>query len=109
MFDGTDGDNKKRPNSKLGLILGGVTGISAIALLGLSYPFVVPAFRKICLPYLPATDVQVINVMKLLNKVGGRNVIDLGSGDGRIVSIKKKPSTPIIIINYFNIRIRYLE
>ena len=48
-------------------------------------PFVSPALRRICLPYVPATTTQVSNVMKA---VKGRNgqLIDLGSGDGRIVS-----------------------
>jgi hypothetical protein len=39
------------------------------------------------LPYVPASTQQVENVMKALAKshAGGRKLIDLGSGDGRIV------------------------
>ena len=39
------------------------------------------------LPYVPASTKQVENVMKALsnNSVKGKKLIDLGSGDGRIV------------------------
>lgn len=47
-------------------------------------PFVSPAFRKICLPYVPATNQQVQNVLQALKGRSG-SLIDLGSGDGRIV------------------------
>uniref|UniRef100_A0AAY5KN69 Protein FAM173A n=1 Tax=Esox lucius TaxID=8010 RepID=A0AAY5KN69_ESOLU len=47
-----------------------------------------PGFRKVPLrlqvPYLPASRIQVQNVMKLLSGRKG-NLVDLGSGDGRIV------------------------
>lgn len=46
-------------------------------------PFVSPALRKICLPYVPATTAQVENVFKALAGRKG-SLIDLGSGDGRI-------------------------
>jgi len=49
-------------------------------------PFINPAFRKICLPYVPATHQQIINVMQALKGRTG-SLIDLGSGDGRIVSM----------------------
>ncbi|KAG1668355.1 Protein N-lysine methyltransferase FAM173B [Nymphon striatum] len=71
--------------SKLGYLLAGITGFGAVSLLGLSLPFVLPAFRRICLPYVPATDIQVKNVLKFLRKSKGSSVVDLGSGDGRIV------------------------
>lgn len=47
-------------------------------------PFVSPALRKYCLPYIPATDTQIENVLKALSGKSGK-LIDLGSGDGRIV------------------------
>lgn len=50
------------------------------------FPFVSPAFRKICLPYVPATHQQIKNVIRALSGRSG-SLIDLGSGDGRIVSI----------------------
>lgn len=66
-------------------------GVSAIAL-----PFVTPAFRKFKLPYLPATQKQIENVFKCINYIVSKDLvlanqnkplrlIDLGSGDGRIV------------------------
>ncbi|KYM93690.1 hypothetical protein ALC62_15676, partial [Cyphomyrmex costatus] len=59
---------------------GGIaTAISVVC-----YPFVSPAFRKICLPYVPATRQQIKNVIRALNDRSG-SLIDLGSGDGRIV------------------------
>lgn len=62
--------------------IGGIaTAISVVC-----FPFVSPAFRKICLPYVPATCQQVKNVIRALNGRSG-SLIDLGSGDGRIVSM----------------------
>nr|CAI5844422.1 unnamed protein product [Callosobruchus analis] len=60
--------------------LGGV----AIGLTAICAPFVSPALRKFCLPYIPATSEQINNI---LNALKGRTgtVVDLGSGDGRIV------------------------
>ncbi|XP_053550754.1 adenine nucleotide translocase lysine N-methyltransferase [Bombina bombina] len=47
-----------------------------------------PGFRKVPLklqvPYMPASAKQVTNVMKLLKGRSGK-IVDLGSGDGRIV------------------------
>ena len=57
----------------------------AIALSVICAPFVAPAFRKVCLPYVPATTNQVNNVLRALKGRSG-NIVDLGSGDGRIVS-----------------------
>lgn len=71
-------------SSKLGLYLLGITGGIATAISVICVPFVSPAFRKICLPYVPATTQQVHNVLKALEGRSG-SLIDLGSGDGRIV------------------------
>lgn len=63
-------------------LLGGIaTAISVVC-----FPFISPAFRKICLPYVPATHQQIKNVIQALNGRSG-SLIDLGSGDGRIVSM----------------------
>ncbi|KAH6938912.1 hypothetical protein HPB50_014837 [Hyalomma asiaticum] len=63
-----------------------VTGCSAVGILAVAVPFLSPALRKICLPYLPATDAQVRNVSSLLRRRRRCSaVVDLGSGDGRIV------------------------
>lgn len=69
-----------------GLLAVGAFAATGIGLLVGCAPFILPALRKVCLPYVPATDNQVRNVMKCLKKRKG-SVIDLGSGDGRIVSI----------------------
>eukprot|EP00041_Stephanoeca_diplocostata_P023517 m.579550 g.579550 ORF g.579550 m.579550 type:complete len:159 (+) comp22314_c1_seq50:191-667(+) len=67
-------------------------GIAAAGLFGLGavfWPFVSPALRgKFCLPYLPATTEQVNNVvtaLRLRAPTPTSRVIDLGSGDGRLV------------------------
>lgn len=61
-----------------------ITGGIAAGLTIICVPFVSPALRKYCLPYIPATDTQVNNVFKALGSRKGK-LIDLGSGDGRIV------------------------
>lgn len=49
-------------------------------------PFVSPALRRVCLPYVPATTSQVNNVLLALRGRHG-SLLDLGSGDGRIVRL----------------------
>ncbi|KAK8734668.1 hypothetical protein OTU49_005925 [Cherax quadricarinatus] len=77
-----------KSNSKsgryLGLALVGITGGVAVTLSVIAAPFIAPALRKICLPYVPATTTQVNNVLKALTGRSG-SLVDLGSGDGRIV------------------------
>ncbi|XP_066961979.1 ATP synthase subunit C lysine N-methyltransferase isoform X1 [Macrobrachium rosenbergii] len=70
--------------SNIGLALVGITGGAAVALSVIAAPFVTPALRKVCLPYVPATTEQVNNVLRALRGRSGR-LVDLGSGDGRIV------------------------
>ncbi|XP_060134147.1 ATP synthase subunit C lysine N-methyltransferase isoform X2 [Zootoca vivipara] len=67
-----------------GLLVTGVIGGSLVALYAVATPFIAPALRKHCLPYVPATSKQVENVLRMLK---GRNgpLVDIGSGDGRIV------------------------
>lgn len=62
------------------VILGGIS----IALSIICYPFISPALRKVCLPYVPATNLQIQNVLHVIKGRKGK-LIDLGSGDGRIV------------------------
>lgn len=68
-----------------GLLVTGVIGGTLVALYSVATPFIAPALRRHCLPYVPATSKQVENVLKMLK---GRNgpLVDIGSGDGRIVS-----------------------
>ncbi|RZF40856.1 hypothetical protein LSTR_LSTR003366 [Laodelphax striatellus] len=75
---------KSKSLSTLGTTLACLTGGAAVLLTVISAPFVSPALRRICLPYVPATNAQVQNVLKALVGRKGR-LVDLGSGDGRIV------------------------
>jgi len=92
MSDTTLQEELNRPSSgtrpkltKTGKILLAVTGASFVGVFAATLPFVLPAARRICLPYVPATTAQVDNVMLLLSRRKPGRLIDLGSGDGRIV------------------------
>uniref|UniRef100_A0A915DKX6 Xenotropic and polytropic retrovirus receptor 1 n=1 Tax=Ditylenchus dipsaci TaxID=166011 RepID=A0A915DKX6_9BILA len=68
-------------------ISAGAMGITALAI-----PFITPAFRRVCIPYVPASDAQMNNVVKLIQSLSKQTaqiepIIDLGSGDGRIVTL----------------------
>lgn len=75
----------RRSRSRLGLVITGVIGGSLVALYAVATPFVAPALRKVCLPFVPATATQVENVLRVLRARSG-TLVDIGSGDGRIVS-----------------------
>ncbi|CAH1774972.1 unnamed protein product [Owenia fusiformis] len=77
-------ENKGGKLTKTGVVLLGISGGIFGVIYAVTTPFVLPAFRRICLPYVPATTTQVNNVMKLLMGRTGK-VVDLGSGDGRLV------------------------
>ena len=84
-----------KPISKTGLILAGITGGAALTLSAICLPFVTPALRRYCLPYVPATNQQVENVLKALSKSNKHHpntqkLVDIGSGDGRIVIASAK-------------------
>ena len=75
------------PPKRAGLIIAGLVGGAGLAITSICVPFVLPALRKVCLPYVPATTIQLANVSRA---VQGRHVahptlVDIGSGDGRIV------------------------
>ncbi|KAJ8711320.1 hypothetical protein PYW07_008562 [Mythimna separata] len=61
-----------------------VTGGLAVGVSIICIPFTVPALRKVCLPYVPATTEQLLGVSKALAGRSGK-LLDVGSGDGRIV------------------------
>ncbi|XP_063312978.1 ATP synthase subunit C lysine N-methyltransferase-like [Pelobates fuscus] len=71
-------------NYRLPWIASGMT-VSSYALWAI---FVLPGFRKVPwklkVPFLPSSKHQTANVVKLLNGRKGR-LVDLGSGDGRLV------------------------
>ncbi|XP_044763129.1 ATP synthase subunit C lysine N-methyltransferase [Coccinella septempunctata] len=78
-------NEKKTPiSTTTGQVILGITGGIALGLTLVSSSFVRPAFRKYCLPYIPATDEQIKNVLTALKNRRGL-LLDLGSGDGRIV------------------------
>ena len=56
------------------------TGGVAVGLSVVCYSFVAPAFRRICLPYVPATTEQVSNVLKFLPRNNPKRLLDIGSG-----------------------------
>ncbi|CAG5044267.1 unnamed protein product [Parnassius apollo] len=70
--------------SSKGKILLFVTGGLAVGVSVACMPFISPALRKVCLPYVPATTNQLAGVSKALIGRNGR-LLDVGSGDGRIV------------------------
>ncbi|XP_022647440.1 protein FAM173B-like isoform X1 [Varroa destructor] len=72
--------------SQIGLIAATATGGVATGLLAICGPFLAPAFRRICLPYVPATNTQVSNVVHVLRGRRCKSIVDLGSGDGRVVN-----------------------
>ncbi|KAJ8981872.1 hypothetical protein NQ317_008219 [Molorchus minor] len=67
-----------------GKFLVGITGGAALGLTVICAPFVTPALRRYCLPYVPATNEQIANILTALKGRKG-SLLDLGSGDGRIV------------------------
>ncbi|XP_073411813.1 ATP synthase subunit C lysine N-methyltransferase isoform X1 [Dendrobates tinctorius] len=71
-------------NKRWGLVATGVVGGTLLALYAVATPFVSPALRKICLPFVPATEIQMENIFKMLMFRSG-TFVDIGSGDGRIV------------------------
>ena len=86
-FVSADSNSPPKPRSSFGLAA--FAAVSAITggLVAVSVPFILPAFRKVCLPYVPATENQVKHVAKALGRLSTRNsqtVAEIGSGDGRI-------------------------
>ena len=85
--------------SKFGLYATMGLGVVAIGFSIATIPFLTPAMRKHTLPYIPATPKQIKNVFKsiklysnskniantLPTKTNSPKLVDLGSGDGRIV------------------------
>lgn len=78
----TSGSSIKK---RIGFIVTCALGGSLVALYAVAGPFVAPALRNICLPFVPATNTQVKNVLSVLRSRSG-TLVDIGSGDGRIVS-----------------------
>merc|ERR1719228_1808211 len=77
------------PPKNVGLILAGIVGGAGLAITTICVPFVLPALRAVCLPYVPATTTQLANVSKALlgstRSSTHPSLVDIGSGDGRVV------------------------
>ncbi|CAF1421981.1 unnamed protein product [Adineta steineri] len=77
---------EEKDSKTFGRILLGIFG--GVGLTVLCIPFVTPALRRHALPYVPATREQLDNIFNLLKQYSTkqrRHLVDLGSGDGRIV------------------------
>ncbi|MFH4977133.1 hypothetical protein AB6A40_003842 [Gnathostoma spinigerum] len=71
-----------------GTFVTGALGAGAVVLTAVTVPFVLPAFRRVCIPFVPATTQQIKNVLMALSKCNNlKSLVDLGSGDGRVVSL----------------------
>lgn len=78
--------NSQPKSSYVGKVLVGACGFAAIGISIVCFPFVSPAFRRFTLPFVPATDNQIKNIFSLLPKnPANKKLLDIGSGDGRIV------------------------
>ena len=74
------------------MVVAGVAGAVGVGISLVAIPFVTPALRRVCIPYVPATPAQLANVSRALaldEKPAESKgpLVDLGSGDGRVVSI----------------------
>jgi len=78
--------NVSSTTRRVGLIATGVLCGSLVALYAAAAPFVAPALRRVCLPFVPATPAQVDAVLGALRTRSGP-LVDIGSGDGRIVRV----------------------
>ncbi|XP_025723260.1 ATP synthase subunit C lysine N-methyltransferase isoform X3 [Callorhinus ursinus] len=74
--------------SSWGFLFTGIIGGTLVAVYAVATPFLMPALRKICLPFVPATTKQIENVVKMLHCRRG-SLVDIGSGDGRIVTFSQ--------------------
>lgn len=72
--------------SHRGKIMLGASGAVFAGISALLVPFVFPGLRKIALPFIPASAAQIQNVLTALRGRSG-SLLDIGSGDGRIVSV----------------------
>ncbi|CAI2727140.1 unnamed protein product [Schistosoma spindalis] len=78
-------------------------GITTVTSCYIFWSFISPAFRKMCLPFLPATSTQLDNTCKLLEYAQSQksdkslgSIIDLGSGDGRVlIDLLSRPTLKI--------------
>lgn len=72
--------------SNRGLVAAAIFGVTGFLTMAISVPFILPALRKHCLPYVPATELQLANLVRAFRQYSksGDSFLDIGSGDGRI-------------------------
>ena len=73
-----------RRRRRFGIGVACAIGGAGLGLTLVAVPFVLPALRRYCLPYVPATPEHIEYVLLRLKGRTGK-VVDLGSGDGRLV------------------------
>lgn len=85
-------EGKKRNTSNAGLKVALALGTCGLTIVAITFPFVMPAFRKYCLPYLPATTQQLTNLSSAFNRhaIKDKPFLDIGSGKGDIVLLAAK-------------------
>lgn len=88
-----ESENLKKSN--WGFLLTGIIGGALVTVYAVATPFITPALRKVCLPFVPATSKQIENVVKMLQHRRG-SLVDIGSGDGRIVIAAAKEGFPAV-------------
>lgn len=83
-----DGNEEEKTKAYGGLVTLGIVGAVAVAINVISVPFLTPAFRRLGVPYIPATHRQIVCILRHLKTDKRRpwpSMVDLGSGDGRVV------------------------
>lgn len=85
-------DQHRKSHGRVGLLAAGTLGAAGLVLVALTTPFLLPALRRHCLPYVPATNDQLANLKGAFTKHSskGDRFLDIGSGDGRICRLASK-------------------
>uniref|UniRef100_A0A1I8AV11 Xenotropic and polytropic retrovirus receptor 1 n=1 Tax=Steinernema glaseri TaxID=37863 RepID=A0A1I8AV11_9BILA len=67
------------------MVVAGSLAATAVGITALTVPFVTPALRRVCIPYVPATPRQIDHVLRVIKRCETPGpLVDLGSGDGRV-------------------------
>jgi hypothetical protein len=84
----TSDPHTREPRRTPPLLATVIFGGALVGVGSMFWPFLAPAMRRIALPYIPASGEQVANVVKALKlrpRLQGARMVDVGSGDGRLV------------------------
>ncbi|XP_074652963.1 ATP synthase subunit C lysine N-methyltransferase-like isoform X2 [Tubulanus polymorphus] len=96
LFGNDDPKKDTKKISKRGWLILSVSGVAFGTFYAVATPFVMPALRKICLPYVPATSKQVRNVIKLLKSsscstASAKKVIDVAKQGYQAAGVELNP------------------